>query len=92
MSIWRIGKLISTKTRRSVGTMVVAQREPAADQIADRRLRRHHRGDPHPLTAVGGLAALSLDALSSVAYGPEAIVLILVAAGTAAARLTLRSQ
>jgi hypothetical protein len=27
-----------------------------------------------------GLAALSLDALSSVAYGPEAIVLVLAAA------------
>jgi hypothetical protein len=41
------------------------------------------------LTAIGGLAALSSDALFSVAYGPEAIVLILVAAGTAAVRLTL---
>jgi amino acid transporter len=37
----------------------------------------------HRLTALEGLAALSLDALSSVAYGPEAIVLVLVAAGTA---------
>ena len=36
-----------------------------------------------------GLAALSLDALSSVAYGPQAIMLVLVAAGTAALRLTL---
>jgi amino acid transporter len=69
--------------------MVVTQREPPADQIADRRVRRHLRGDPHRLTAIGGLAALSLDALSSVAYGPEAIVLILVAAGAAAVRLTL---
>ena len=33
---------------------------------------------------VGGLAALSLDALSSVAYGPEAILVVLVAAGTVA--------
>jgi hypothetical protein len=41
------------------------------------------------LTALGGLAALSLDALSSVAYGPEAIVLVLVAAGAAAVKLTL---
>jgi hypothetical protein len=32
---------------------------------------------------------LSLDALSSVAYRPEAIVLVLVAAGTSALRLTL---
>jgi hypothetical protein len=37
----------------------------------------------HRLTALEGLAALSLDALSSVAYGPEAIVVVLVAAGTA---------
>jgi len=41
------------------------------------------------LTALGGLAALSLDALSSVAYGPEAIVLVLVAAGVAAVSWTL---
>jgi hypothetical protein len=32
------------------------------------------------LTALGGLAALSLDALSSVAYGPEAILVVLVTA------------
>ena len=69
--------------------MVVTQRERTTDRIADRRLRRHLRGDQHRLTAIGGLAALSLDALSSVAYGPEAIVLILVAAGAAAVRLTL---
>ena len=31
--------------------------------------------DKHRLTALEGLAALSLDALSSVAYGPEAIVI-----------------
>jgi amino acid transporter len=36
-----------------------------------------------------GLAALSLDALSSVAYGPEAIALVLVGAGMAAMRLLL---
>jgi len=41
------------------------------------------RDDKHRLTALEGLAALSLDALSSVAYGPEAIVIVLVAAGTA---------
>ena len=38
----------------------------------------------HRLTAVQGLAALSLDALSSVAYGPEAILVVLVAAGATA--------
>ncbi|GAA3487414.1 APC family permease [Streptomyces cremeus] len=38
-------------------------------------------GSRHKLTAVTGLAALSLDAMASVAYGPEAIVLVLAAAG-----------
>ena len=46
-------------------------------------------GERERLTALGGLAALSLDALSSVAYGPEAILVVLVAAGTAALRYTL---
>src|SRR3984957_5285173 len=41
------------------------------------------------LTALGGLAALSLDALSSVAYGPEAILVVLVAAGTAGLRYSM---
>ena len=50
---------------------------------------RHGEGGKDHLTSFGGLAALSLDALSSVAYGPQAIVLVLVAAGTAALRLTL---
>jgi len=43
----------------------------------------------HRLSALSGLAALSLDALSSVAYGPEAIVVVLVAAGTAGLAYTL---
>ena len=50
---------------------------------------RHGEGNKDHLTSFGGLAALSLDALSSVAYGPEAIVLVLAAAGTSALRLTL---
>jgi amino acid transporter len=61
---------------------------------ARRRYRRIYRGQVpragkhaekgHDLGVVKGLAALSLDALSSVAYGPEAIVLVLIAAGTSA--------
>jgi amino acid transporter len=46
-------------------------------------------GDKHRLTALEGLAALSLDALSSVAYGPEAIVIVLAAAGTTGLAYTL---
>jgi amino acid transporter len=36
-----------------------------------------------------GLSALSLDALTSVAYGPEAIIVVLAAAGTGALHLIL---
>jgi amino acid transporter len=42
---------------------------------------RADREEKHRLTAFEGLAALSLDALSSVAYGPQAIVLVVAAAG-----------
>jgi amino acid transporter len=55
-------------------------RPPAAQDQAEER---------HRLTALEGLAALSLDALSSVAYGPEAIVIVLAAAGTAGLGYTL---
>lgn len=45
--------------------------------------------DRHRLTATQGLAALSLDAMASVAYGPEAIVLVLAAAGAYGLGFTL---
>ena len=45
--------------------------------------------EQHRLTAVQGLAALSLDALSSVAYGPEAILVVLVAGGAMALHYSL---
>jgi amino acid transporter len=51
--------------------------EPATAGAAD-------HDEQHRLTAAEGLAALSLDALSSVAYGPEAILVVLVAAGATA--------
>ncbi|WP_042378751.1 APC family permease [Streptacidiphilus melanogenes] len=43
----------------------------------------------HRLSALGGLAALSLDAMASVAYGPEAIVLVLATAGAHGLGFTL---
>jgi amino acid transporter len=46
-------------------------------------------GERHRLTATTGLAALSLDAMASVAYGPEAIVLVLAAAGAHGLGFTL---
>ncbi|MGH7745974.1 MAG: APC family permease, partial [Candidatus Dormibacteria bacterium] len=69
--------------------MTVKDAAEPCERIADPRVRRERRGDAHKLTAVGGLAALSLDALSSVAYGPEAIVVALVAAGVGAISATL---
>ena len=61
------------------------------DDCALEYRRRGPRGheEQHRLTAVQGLAALSLDALSSVAYGPEAILVVLVAAGAAALHYAL---
>lgn len=43
----------------------------------------------HRLTTLQGLAALSLDAMASVAYGPESIVLVLAAAGSYGLGFTL---
>ncbi len=48
-----------------------------------------HADSGHELGVTAGLAALSLDALSSVAYGPEAMVLVLVAGGTSALRFSV---
>lgn len=45
--------------------------------------RGKHSDKGHQLGVVSGLSALSLDALSSVAYGPEAMLLVLVTAGAA---------
>jgi hypothetical protein len=41
------------------------------------------------ITPVEGLSALSLDALTSVAYGPEAIIAVLALAGAGALHLVL---
>jgi amino acid transporter len=50
---------------------------------------REEQAERERLTALGGLAALSLDALSSVAYGPEAILVVLVTAGVGALKYSL---
>ncbi|MFH8290660.1 APC family permease [Streptomyces sp. NPDC018059] len=66
----------------SVLTTEPAKSAPLAEEPPD-------TGERHRLTAVTGLAALSLDAMASVAYGPEAIVLVLAAAGGHGLGLTL---
>ncbi|GAB7182501.1 APC family permease [Kitasatospora sp. Ki12] len=59
---------------------VTAEPEPPDTGTGDER---------HRLSALGGLAALSLDAMASVAYGPESIVLVLAAAGAYGLGFTL---
>ncbi|GAA4236461.1 hypothetical protein GCM10022254_46150 [Actinomadura meridiana] len=68
---------------------VVPARGPLAGRRAPRLQLRHGEGDRSHLTSTQGLVALSLDALSSVAYGPEAVALVLVTAGASRVRLTL---
>jgi amino acid transporter len=53
------------------------------------RVGKHSEHNSHDLGVLTGLAALSLDALSSVAYGPEAMVLVLITAGTGALRFSV---
>ncbi len=66
-------------------------RDPVKRGTRERRPRRVGRhAEPGPdLGVTTGLSALSLDALSSVAYGPEAMIVVLVAAGTSALRFTV---
>ena len=71
----------------------MAQDSPSRTEQACRLLV----GPPRPargtgkerITPVEGLSALSLDALTSVAYGPEAIILVLAVAGAGALHLVL---
>ncbi|MFI7129385.1 APC family permease [Nonomuraea sp. NPDC050153] len=62
--------------------MSIVKTPSAAKEPAD-------TGERHRLTVIGGLAALSLDAMASVAYGPEAIVLVLALAGGAGLGFTI---
>jgi hypothetical protein len=45
---------------------------------------RSDEASKEQITPVEGLSALSLDALTSVAYGPEAIIVVLALAGAGA--------
>ena len=42
-------------------------------------LKSELEGDSHALTKLQALAMLSSDALSSIAYGPEQVILVLIA-------------
>ena len=56
--------------------------------VAGRPLRSSH-ASKEQITPLEGLPALSLDALTSVAYGPEAILIVLATAGAGALPLSI---
>ncbi len=63
--------------RRSVWTVLIGRPLRSSETSKER------------ITPVEGLSALSLDALTSVAYGPEAIIVVLALAGAGALHLVL---
>ncbi|MFJ6756303.1 APC family permease [Streptomyces sp. NPDC091273] len=72
-----------------MGKPSTAGQAPGAEEPPDTGAKASSGGDRHRLTALQGLAALSLDAMASVAYGPESIVLVLAAAGAHGMGFTL---
>ncbi|WP_314241775.1 APC family permease [Streptomyces kutzneri] len=72
-----------------MGKPSTAGRAPGVEEPPDTGAGTPAAGDRHRLTALQGLAALSLDAMASVAYGPESIVLVLAAAGAYGMGFTL---
>lgn len=84
---------VSADTEQGTGVSVGGRR---SHRRLYRRVQRDmppragkHAEEGHELGTIGGLAALSLDALSSVAYGPEAMMTVLVTAGVGALTDTL---
>ncbi|WP_030872899.1 APC family permease [Streptomyces sp. NRRL F-2747] len=72
-----------------MGKPSTAGQAPGTEEPPDTGVRAPAAGDRHRLTTLQGLAALSLDAMASVAYGPESIVLVLAAAGAYGMGFTL---
>ncbi|MFG2335405.1 APC family permease [Streptomyces yangpuensis] len=72
-----------------MGKTGTAGRAPGTEEPPDTGVRTPPAEDLHRLTSLQGLAALSLDAMASVAYGPESIVLVLAAAGAYGMGFTL---
>ncbi len=71
--------------RGAVGT----DRAGAAWRVLVGRPLRAREASKEQITPIEGLSALSLDALTSVAYGPEAIIVVLAVAGAGALHLIL---
>ncbi len=84
----RVSETTSDSAVTSTGRSRRTRRGPAR-RIGHRPRLGKHADKGHDLDVPRGLAALSLDALSSVAYGPEAIMIVLFTAGASALRFTL---
>jgi amino acid transporter len=84
----RVSETTSDSAVTSTGRSRRTRRGPAR-RIGQRPRVGKHADKGHDLDVPRGLAALSLDALSSVAYGPEAIMIVLFTAGASALRFTL---
>ncbi|MFJ2738845.1 APC family permease [Streptomyces sp. NPDC087440] len=86
---------MSARSRSGLAASAASVEGPSPAGVEEpppRGKRAKAAGDPearHQLTTLTGLAALSLDAMASVAYGPEAIVLVLAAAGAHGLGFTL---
>jgi len=90
---------VSDSTQASVGTTSAdgagarsvsrIRWSPASRNFSPIKRTGKHSDTGHDLGVLGGLSALSLDALSSVAYGPEAMIVVLVLGGASALRFTV---
>lgn len=77
-----------TGTRKPTEDALSAEAQTDALRWQARRRAGKHADPGHELGVVGGLSALGLGALTSVAYGPQAAILVLVAAGAGAVSWT----
>jgi amino acid transporter len=77
------------RARRARGLTGRRDARAAGPGWGGRRRAGKHADSGHELGVPGGLAALSLDALSSVAYGPEAMMVVLFVAGVSALKYML---
>ncbi|MDA8319051.1 MAG: amino acid permease, partial [Actinomycetota bacterium] len=60
-------------------------RSPSSDAPGAEPVRLQEHGEQgEKITSLEGVPALSLDAISSVAYGPEAMLVVLATAGAGA--------
>ena len=80
------GTKAASGTKSGAGTKAGSGRKSVAGTKSSARTKSVGDGRPGKgeISSIEGIAALSLDALSSVAYGPEAMLVVLATAGAGA--------